>query len=168
MQCPNCGYVRKPEDLSPEWQCPACQMAYNKISQRNTHPYTGRNVGLSGASREPGSGTGTVKTILLAVLLGSALTVGYVIAKDTSFIHSFGSSSQDNKELLDRKRAELEAYEGALQNIEANMAQMKANVGTCPITGQPNQLNITEDPRAELQSKIDRLREEIKHLERKS
>ena len=30
MQCPKCGYVRKPEDEAPEWQCPSCKVAYVK------------------------------------------------------------------------------------------------------------------------------------------
>lgn len=29
--CPKCNYVRKDTDAVPEWQCPACQVAYNKV-----------------------------------------------------------------------------------------------------------------------------------------
>ena len=28
--CPKCRYLRKETDTCPEWQCPACQVAYNK------------------------------------------------------------------------------------------------------------------------------------------
>jgi len=30
--CPKCRYTRKPEDYAPAWQCPSCQVAYNKVS----------------------------------------------------------------------------------------------------------------------------------------
>jgi hypothetical protein len=29
--CPKCGYVRKPTDTAPEWECPSCQIAYAKF-----------------------------------------------------------------------------------------------------------------------------------------
>ena len=29
--CPKCGYARKPTDAAPDWQCPACGIAYNKF-----------------------------------------------------------------------------------------------------------------------------------------
>jgi len=29
--CPKCGYVRKPSDTAPDWQCPSCGVAYAKI-----------------------------------------------------------------------------------------------------------------------------------------
>lgn len=31
MICPSCGYKRKKNDTVPEWQCPSCQVAYNKV-----------------------------------------------------------------------------------------------------------------------------------------
>jgi len=32
LTCPKCSYTRKPEDNAPDWQCPSCQVAYNKVS----------------------------------------------------------------------------------------------------------------------------------------
>lgn len=29
--CPKCGYKRTPRDQAPAWQCPKCQVAYNKV-----------------------------------------------------------------------------------------------------------------------------------------
>lgn len=29
--CPKCGYVRKPTDTAPEWQCPSCLIVYAKF-----------------------------------------------------------------------------------------------------------------------------------------
>ena len=31
-ECPACGYKRTPEDTAPDWQCPNCERAYNKIA----------------------------------------------------------------------------------------------------------------------------------------
>ncbi len=33
MKCPKCGYERQPSDDAPEWQCPACKVAYAKVLQ---------------------------------------------------------------------------------------------------------------------------------------
>jgi len=36
--CPACNYTRQPtDDAVPEWECPKCQKAYNKIAQAD-HP----------------------------------------------------------------------------------------------------------------------------------
>ena len=76
--------------------------------------------------------------------------------------------SQNNQEFLTNKREELKAYEDGLQKVEADIARNKANVGTCSITGQPNQFILNQDPRPELQAKIDKIKEEIRLLENKS
>jgi hypothetical protein len=30
--CPKCHYTRQPHDHAPDWQCPSCQVAYNKVT----------------------------------------------------------------------------------------------------------------------------------------
>lgn len=30
-RCPKCGYERQPADTVPDWQCPSCGVAYNKV-----------------------------------------------------------------------------------------------------------------------------------------
>lgn len=35
MQCPKCGYLRKENESAPDWQCPSCGVAYNKVIQAN-------------------------------------------------------------------------------------------------------------------------------------
>lgn len=32
--CPKCNYVRQPNDTNPEWQCPACGVAYSKVNNQ--------------------------------------------------------------------------------------------------------------------------------------
>lgn len=36
--CPKCGYVRKPTDTAPDWQCPSCGVAYAKVGTEPHHP----------------------------------------------------------------------------------------------------------------------------------
>lgn len=33
--CPNCKYIRKATDTAPDWQCPSCNIAYNKAGSTN-------------------------------------------------------------------------------------------------------------------------------------
>lgn len=32
-KCGACGHVRHEKDMAPEWQCPSCQSAYNKVDK---------------------------------------------------------------------------------------------------------------------------------------
>jgi hypothetical protein len=100
--------------------------------------------------------------------MGCVLYFGYSFAKGTSVLPALGLSSQGNKELIANKKAELQAYEDGLQKIEEQIAHDRASVGTCSITGQPNQYILNQDPRPELQIKIEQLKEELRKLEGKS
>ncbi len=73
MRCPNCGYVRKPEDLAPEWQCPACQVAYAKVSQRPTYSHASRES----VSKQSSGVSIPFKTIFSVALLGCILYFGH-------------------------------------------------------------------------------------------
>lgn len=168
MKCPSCGYVRKPEDLCPDWQCPSCQIAYNKASQQNIYQPPRMTAQSNAISGQTAHSYGTFKFLVMIAVIGCVGYFGYAIANNPSLKNSAGLSSTDNSELIANKKAELQAYENTLQSIEAEFANARANIGTCPITGQPNQMNITQDPRPELQSKIEKLREEIRQLESKS
>lgn len=44
ITCPKCSYVRTPADSAPEWQCPACGIAYEKFKQAEL------SAGSNGAS----------------------------------------------------------------------------------------------------------------------
>lgn len=167
MRCPGCGYVRKQEDMAPEWQCPACQVVYEKAAQQYTQNYAARNSLPSGVTQQAGGGIG-FKALFMMALLGCVLYFGYSFATGASALSSIGLSAQGNQELIANKKAELKAYEDGLQRVEEQIAHDRASVGTCSITGQPNQYILNQDPRPELQTKIDQLKEEIRKLERKS
>lgn len=34
ITCPKCAYARQPADTAPEWQCPSCGVAYNKVAPK--------------------------------------------------------------------------------------------------------------------------------------
>ncbi len=34
VECPKCGYFRKPDEAAPSWECPACGIVYEKFKHR--------------------------------------------------------------------------------------------------------------------------------------
>jgi len=36
MECPKCNYKRLESDQAPEWQCPSCGVAYNKVKAKKS------------------------------------------------------------------------------------------------------------------------------------
>ncbi len=84
MRCPSCGYIRKPEDLAPEWQCPACQVVYEKAAFKKAFQPAPRGAFSSpvppNAAPPAGSGSG-LKAVVVVALLGSLFYFGY------SFFH---------------------------------------------------------------------------------
>jgi len=65
--CPNCGHARKATDTAPEWQCPACEKAYNKAAGARVGEDYGRYVPVS---RPAPQGSGILKWLLLLAVLG--------------------------------------------------------------------------------------------------
>ena len=54
MQCPKCQYIRQPTDHAPDWQCPNCGVAYEKVrvnpvnnTARETKPGAKASSGLT-------------------------------------------------------------------------------------------------------------------------
>jgi glutaredoxin len=68
--CPKCSYLRKETDEAHEWQCPACQVAYNKVGGEAVDA----NYGRYGAPiiRQDG-GFPWFKWLCIAALLGSTV-----------------------------------------------------------------------------------------------
>jgi len=77
MRCPSCGYVRKPEDMAPEWQCPACQVVYAKASQQTTFSHTSRDSVPHSVSKQSSGISIPFKTIFSVALLGCILYFGH-------------------------------------------------------------------------------------------
>lgn len=68
--CPKCNYLRKETDSNPEWQCPSCQVAYNKVGGMSVSS-TDRVRSTSVAKNEVSFFT-LPKLVLLALCLGLA------------------------------------------------------------------------------------------------
>lgn len=68
--CPKCNYARKPADECPEWQCPACQVAYNKVGASTSVDHA-RRAQVSAAQKP--SSPGAAKWILLALAAGAGI-----------------------------------------------------------------------------------------------
>jgi hypothetical protein len=141
---------------------------YEKASQQYSQTQVTRNALPRGVSQPAGGSAFGIKTVFVVVLLGCASYFGYSFAKGTSILPAIGLSSKGNQETISNLKAELQAYEDGLQKVEAQIAHDRASVGTCSITGQPNQYILNQDPRPELQAKIEQLKQEIRKLEGKS
>lgn len=71
--CPKCKYVRQATDTAPDWQCPACEVAYAKAADA----LAGREYVPEPREREaPASSLRHVTWALLAVLVVAFLLYG--------------------------------------------------------------------------------------------
>jgi len=109
---------------------------------------------------------------LFFLLMIAAVTVYFYPSAPQALLHklqgsleSLGKSEADERRELAGKRAELAAYEKAVDDITARLDREVANAPVCPTTGQKAIINITQDPRDEVRAKCDILREEIRVLE---
>lgn len=90
MRCPSCGYIRKPEDLAPEWQCPACQVVYEKAAHKKA--FQPGNPGAAPgapppAAPRPGGGLKAAVTVLFMGCLlyfGHSFFSGITITREAS------------------------------------------------------------------------------------
>lgn len=81
--CPKCGYARGTAETAPEWQCPACGIAYAKyaasLESLRQHTRTLVTPPRAGGSAPRAASDGSVWTLVLANLftLGVALWQGW-------------------------------------------------------------------------------------------
>jgi glutaredoxin len=68
-RCPKCGYVRKDTDIAPDWQCPACQVAYSKAAEQMHFPTQHSSAATGNSSQQEATGPGVLIVILLIVLI---------------------------------------------------------------------------------------------------
>ena len=91
MQCPKCGYVRKADEIAPEWQCPSCQVVYAKAVVSNNFADSmplSSNTALSSQTGDSPSGKlKAVVVLALAVFVvyfGYSFFSGITITRETS------------------------------------------------------------------------------------
>lgn len=75
--CPKCSHVRQPTENAPDWQCPACGIAYAKVGDAARSPAPSSSGGMqsAAASEMPDSRLPWLKLILLVALLYGGWTV---------------------------------------------------------------------------------------------
>lgn len=64
--CPKCAYTRQPHDANPDWQCPACGVAYAKVAEAR-----GLDSGTKSASTAVAAEPGGLPWIRAALLVGA-------------------------------------------------------------------------------------------------
>ena len=69
ITCLKCHHVRRPEEIAPEWQCPACGVAYAKVAALQSAPNAG---GYASAMVPQPRSNSWVKLIVIACLAFSA------------------------------------------------------------------------------------------------
>lgn len=69
--CPHCNHARRADEQAPDWQCPACEKAYDKAG-RDLPPDNFRAYAAPAAGPRGGLG----KWLLLLAVLGAALWFG--------------------------------------------------------------------------------------------
>lgn len=65
--CPNCNYARKASDTTPDWQCPACEKAYNKAAGAAIN----ENYGRYAPVEQPASKSVSIRWLFVLIIMGT-------------------------------------------------------------------------------------------------
>src|SRR5262245_50326401 len=77
--CPKCKHVRTANEVAPDWQCPACGIAYAKYQQSQSMQATNPGTRMSGGAVPPApaaSGEGSTGAAMFAHL---CIPIGMVV-----------------------------------------------------------------------------------------
>lgn len=74
--CPKCSYSRKPTDSAPPWQCPRCQVAYDKVAAPPAVAQRAAQREEIAARSAARSRTGPALWVLVALLVAGAIWWG--------------------------------------------------------------------------------------------
>ena len=129
MNCPKCGYERQANEQTPEWQCPACGIAYQKYQTQDVDSFSvaksssGKIVQRSSTNRQTGFSFKKLRiALLLLVLVGVAMDSWLTVQRTTDWDHSLwvvvypinadGSQAVDEYigSLVDADFAPIESY----------------------------------------------------------
>ncbi len=69
--CPKCSYIRQATDEAPEWQCPSCQVAYNKAGGPDAPANYGRYGAPVTVVKKEASSYGVLKWLIILLALGA-------------------------------------------------------------------------------------------------
>jgi len=127
-ECPKCAYVRKADEFAPEWQCPKCQIVYEKykpeVQSVPDYPqdaYQDAYTGSPVQSSHSGSMISSILKISLALLVMCA--AGYLVYSQlfdygyrradevVVFTSADCAPCKDLFRLLDKYKVEYTAYD---------------------------------------------------------
>ena len=125
--CPKCQHERQPNETAPDWQCPACGVAYSKAADagRNPVPSAPSTVRLAGAASASGSIPWGKLILIVALIYGAWTGVNVVLNKHA--ISSMGAGISGNV-----SAAELTALSAKVQAGEVVMY----TTTSCPYCAQ--------------------------------
>jgi hypothetical protein len=66
IKCPKCFYVKKENELVPDYECPACGIVYEKYSRKITEESNKKDVELEKAELKEGEGGVKIQNIIVA------------------------------------------------------------------------------------------------------
>jgi hypothetical protein len=114
--CPKCAHQRGPAESCPEWQCPACGIAYAKFlaaqNKPQNEPVKPREIATASKSMDAGeSRSGSRKVIsLVAGLLGfCAVRYGFALLREppSTPVQTQTQMQMENPALLQQRKDEL-------------------------------------------------------------
>jgi len=115
--CPNCQYLRKATDSAPEWQCPACEVAYNKgAGAAVTENYGRHAVPLA---PKPSSSFGGAKWLLIVAALGVGVWAGKPLWQATGGMAVNDAARHGEQPLVTLYATEWCGYCGATRDFFA-------------------------------------------------
>ena len=74
-QCPKCQYIRSPEDLVPDWQCPSCGIAYQKYESYLARAQLVATPRTVETGDTPVQGDGSIWALVVTNLLAMVMAI---------------------------------------------------------------------------------------------
>ena len=78
--CPKCRHVRQPNETAPDWQCPACGVAYAKAAEA-ARPHELHKPAFQAASTTEGRRSSWRKWVWLGALAGALVSGIHLVQK---------------------------------------------------------------------------------------
>lgn len=94
--CPKCQHERQPNETAPDWQCPACGVAYSKAADTGRNPVPSASGSVRLASAASASGGFPWGKLVLVVVLIYGTWMGVNVAFNKNGISSIGANISGN------------------------------------------------------------------------
>lgn len=93
-ECPKCGYVRRSDEFAPEWQCPSCQIVYDKFSQTSQNIFhQNQNTHINKPTHSVQAGKHASNIFKFVVIMIAFIVAGY-FAYSKFIVNGFHRSNE--------------------------------------------------------------------------